>query len=102
MYYIYMLRCEDNSLYTGITTDLDRRLREHREQLNDHSKYTASHPPLAPVRVWQTANRSLASRLEYRIKALTKVKKEALILSPELLETFFGQVLNAVDYTLFL
>lgn len=102
MYYVYVLRCEDNSLYTGITTDLERRFREHREHTTTHSKYTASHAPIAAERVWQAADRSAASRLEYRIKTLTKAKKEALLQAPNLLSEFFGEKLDVSQYTLYL
>lgn len=100
MYYVYILRCEDNSLYTGITTDLERRFREHRERTTTHSKYTASHTPIAPQRVWQAADRSAASRLEYYIKTLTKSKKEALIQDPSLLSDYFKDKLDASEYVL--
>lgn len=102
MYYIYILRCKDNSLYTGITTDPQRRLREHQEHTTSYSKYTASHTPVTMERIWQVVDRSLASRLEYRIKTLPKAKKEALIRDPNLLSVYFETVLDSSAYTVVL
>ncbi len=78
MYYIYMLRCEDDSIYTGITTDVERRMREHFEKGEKCAKYTSSHTPKMLERVWKTSTKSLASKLEYHIKKLPKLKKERL------------------------
>lgn len=83
MYYIYMLRCEDNSLYTGITTDVEHRMKEHFSKVNG-AKYTYSHTAKKLECVWQTENRVLASKLEYHIKKLVKVKKEELIVKNNL------------------
>lgn len=79
MYYIYMLRCKDNSIYTGITTDVERRMKEHFEQNEKCAKYTRRHEAKKLEAVWQTENRALASKLEYAIKQLTKLKKEEII-----------------------
>lgn len=79
MYYIYMLRCEDDSIYTGITTDLERRMSEHFEQNEKCAKYTNSHTPRKLEKVWKTTTKSLASKLEYHIKKLPKLKKENLV-----------------------
>lgn len=78
MYYIYMLRCVDNSIYTGITTNINRRLKEHLGTMKG-AKYTSVHKPLQFEKVWSTSTRSLASKLEYRIKKLSKSEKEELI-----------------------
>lgn len=77
MYYTYIVRCADNSLYTGIATDLERRMREHREGTG--AKYTASHPVTEICAAWSSENRSNASRLENYIKMLKKHQKECLI-----------------------
>ena len=60
MYYIYMLRCKDDSIYTGITTDLDRRMKEHFGAGEKSAKYTRSHVALKLEAAWQT---SLLDRL---------------------------------------
>lgn len=77
MYYIYMIRCLDQSIYTGITTDLSRRMIEHHEKRG--AKYTMSHTMIALEAVWITHSRSLASKQEYAIKQLSRTKKEVLI-----------------------
>ena len=78
LYYIYLVRCADNSLYTGITTDLSRRLREHAGRGGKGAKYTASHPVRVLCAAWSAQTRSEALRLEYRIKCLDKARKERL------------------------
>ncbi len=79
-----MLRCEDNSLYTGITTDIDRRLKEHLAKGNKTAKYTLNHWAIVVEIAWESENRSLASKLEYYIKRLTKRQKEEIVKSRDL------------------
>lgn len=79
MYYTYMLRCEDNSIYTGITVDIERRMEEHYTKNEKCAKYTLTHSAKKLEALWQSDDRSLASKLEYYIKRLTKKQKEALI-----------------------
>ena len=83
MYYTYIMRCEDGSLYTGITTDVQRRLKEHQGELSGGAKYTKGRMPTKVEVVWESDNRSLASKLEYRIKKLSKQDKELLIQYPQ-------------------
>ncbi len=78
MYYTYMLRCEDNSIYTGITTDPERRLKEHVNAGRKAAGYTRSHKAQGFLIMWQSVDRSAASRLEYMIKTLSKAQKERL------------------------
>ena len=86
MYYVYMLRCEDNSLYTGITTNLERRMEEHFTKSDKCAKYTMRHSAKKLETAWQTENRVLASKLEYRIKELSKEEKEQLVKNNNMLE----------------
>lgn len=79
MYYTYIIRCTDDSLYTGITTDVKRRFEEHLSQSEKSAKYTRTHKAIKIEAVWQSKDRISASRLEYQIKRLTKVQKEELI-----------------------
>ena len=83
MYYIYIVRCDDQSLYTGITNDLKRRLNEHILKLPTSAAYTKSRNVIALEALWSAEDRSLASKLEYKIKQLTKLKKEQLIIQNE-------------------
>lgn len=78
MYYLYILECADNSLYTGITTDLNRRLNEHNSSKLG-AKYTSLRRPVKLVYQAQFENRSLASKEEYRIKNLKRNEKLDLI-----------------------
>ena len=97
MYYIYMLRCENNSIYTGITTDVKRRMEEHFNKEPKGAKYTKSHTPQKLECVWETENKVFASKLEYRIKTLTKKQKEDLIKNKDL-EKYFLDKLECDKY----
>lgn len=88
-YFVYLLRCADHSLYTGITTDYRRRLKEHQTQKRG-AKYTASHTPLRLECVWRTDSRSRASQLEYHIKRLSHAQKEQLTRTPQSLSQLLG------------
>lgn len=83
-YYIYIIRCSDNSLYTGITTDIDRRMMEHKTKSKLGAKYTKNHDFLRLEIYFETTDRSLASKLEYHIKRLSKKEKEEIITSKDL------------------
>ena len=79
MYYTYMIRCKDNSIYTGITTDLERRVKEHINKEEKCAKYTKRHTAVKLETAWESENRVYASKLEYHIKRLKKNEKELLI-----------------------
>ena len=76
-----MLRCGDGSIYTGIATDVCRRLAEH--AAGTGSRYLRGRGPLRLLLVRQMGDRSLATRVEYRIKRLGRREKEALLGNPE-------------------
>jgi len=76
-WYLYIIETEGGRLYTGITTDLERRFAEHREGRG--AKFFRRDPPSRRVYQAVFANRAAASREEYRIKRLTKCQKEALL-----------------------
>jgi len=78
MYHLYILRCADGSLYTGITTDVDRRMEEHNSS-SLGAKYTRGRRPVALVFSQSFRDRSEASREEARIKKLSR--KEKLFIS---------------------
>ena len=78
MYYLYILECADQTLYTGITTDLSRRIAEHSDR-KIGAKYTATRRPVKLVYSRKFKNRSSASKAEARIKNLKKSKKLELI-----------------------
>lgn len=79
MWYVYLLRCADNSLYTGITISLERRLIEHNECNKKGAKYTRVRRPVHLAYSEPQPNRQEASRREYQLKRLTKAKKEQLV-----------------------
>lgn len=92
MYYVYILRCEDGSLYTGLTTDVTRRMRQHLGHIKGGAKYTACHKPATLMMLWQTEEKVSAARLEYAIKRLTRRDKERLIADPIQLRVFCPQL----------
>jgi len=76
-WHVYVLRCADGTLYTGITTDLARRVEEHNS--GEGARYTASRGPVALVYDEAAPDRSAASRREAAIKKLSRAEKLALI-----------------------
>jgi putative endonuclease len=78
VYHVYMLSCADGTLYTGITTDLERRLKEH-NQSKVAAKYTRARRPVALVYSKKFKDRSSASIAEAAMKKLSKEEKLALI-----------------------
>ncbi len=81
---VYLLRCRDGTLYTGIATDVARRLAEHRKNSGKGARYLRGRGPLRLVFQRAVGSRSLALRLEHRIKRLPKVQKERLARSHDL------------------
>ena len=79
MYYIYILLCSDDSLYTGITKNLIRRIKEHNWELLWWAKYTLSRKPVKLLYYEKSNNRSDATKREIEIKKLTRNKKLELI-----------------------
>lgn len=78
MYYLYILKCADDSLYTGITTDLERRVEEHNSS-KVGAKYTKCRRPVELVYSKRLSTRSAASKEEARIKALNREEKLEII-----------------------
>ena len=77
-YSLYILRCADGSLYTGIALDVARRLEEHRNGTRG-AKYLRGRTPVELVFERPAGDRAAALRLEHRVKRLSKSEKEALI-----------------------
>jgi len=96
MYYVYILRCEGDNLYTGITTDVPRRVRQHLGQLAGGAKYTATHRPRAIAMVWSAPDRAAASRLEYGVKHLSRREKDRLLAEPARLADLCPQLDGAL------
>ena len=78
---VYLLRCGDGSLYTGVATDVERRLHEHRTGARG-AKYLRGRGPLELVARIDVDDRGEALRLEHRIKRLSRADKESLVDDP--------------------
>ena len=78
-YYFYILRCSDNSLYCGITTDLDRRVTEHNSRTFKGAKYTRAKGPVKLVYHEDFEDMSTALRREAEVKKWKNAQKEELI-----------------------
>ena len=74
---VYVLECDDGSLYTGYTTDIERRVDEHNDGTG--AKYTRPRRPVELVYVERHETRSAAMSREYEIKQLSRAKKERLV-----------------------
>ncbi len=79
MWSVYMIRCGDNSLYTGISNDVPKRFEVHQSGSAKAAKYTRNKHPLKLVFSAEIGDKSAASRAEYRLKKLSKRNKELLI-----------------------
>jgi len=79
-YYVYILKCSDSTFYTGITTDIVRRLDEHNHS-DRGAKYTRVRRPVELIYSEEAEDRRGAAQREYAIKKLTKLKKIELIAS---------------------
>ena len=75
-WFVYMLRCSNGSLYTGITTDVQKRLKVH--NAGKGSAYVRAHRPAKLVVFTIAESRSAASGLEYSVKSLSRVQKTVL------------------------
>ena len=79
MHYIYLVRCSDDSLYCGWTTDLKRRIDAHNGHILGGAKYTRGRRPVTLVYAESFHQKQEAQRREYAIKRMTKTKKLGLI-----------------------
>lgn len=77
-YFVYILKCKDETLYTGIATDVERRLDEHNNS-DKGAKYTRIRRPVTLVYTEELEDRSTASKREYAIKKLKRKEKLRLI-----------------------
>ena len=76
-WYLYILRCADGTLYTGITTDVEKRLQQH--QSGKGAKYTRGRSPLELVYREECGTHSDALKREYAVKSLNREQKEQLV-----------------------
>ncbi|MCR5282770.1 MAG: GIY-YIG nuclease family protein [Lachnospiraceae bacterium] len=90
--YVYVLRCKDQSLYTGITTDLARRLSEHLAKEGQGAKYTRSHPVTGIEAAFEVEDLRIAAKYEYRLKRLSKSQKEELVRDPKCIRGMLSEL----------
>jgi len=79
-WFVYLLRCNDNSLYAGVTTDIKRRVTEHNTSALG-AKYTRARRPVTLAYLEEADSRSDAGKQEYKLRKLTKQKKEQKVAS---------------------
>ena len=91
VWYLYVLRCAEGSLYTGIATDVERRVEEHRTDPKKGAKYLRGRGPFELVLEKRIGTRSLASKVERHVKRLPKAKKEALLIDHRLIERIIAE-----------
>ena len=82
-WYVYLLRCADDTLYAGVARDLPRRLRQHNGELGGGARYTRSRRPVTLAWSESCASRSVALQREMQIKRLTRPQKLSLISGPD-------------------
>ncbi len=88
---IYLLRCGDGSFYTGIATDVSRRIGEH-EQGKRGAKYLRGRGPFELVYQRSVGDRSVALRIEYRLKQLPRIEKEDLQQMPSRIDKLLNEI----------
>jgi putative endonuclease len=88
-WFLYLIECQDGSIYTGITVDVEARYKAH--QTGKGAKYTRTHPPKRLLKVVPFDNRSEASKAEYAVKQLSASEKKMLSISTD---TVFKSQLN--------
>ena len=79
MWYIYVLLCNDNSFYCGITKDVNKRLRQHNGIIKGGAKYTRGRRPCKVIYTKKASDRSEASKKEYAFKKLSRREKEKFL-----------------------
>ena len=79
MWFVYIVRCADGTLYTGIARDVERRIEEHNSNDQLAASYTRSRRPVALAYKEAVETRSAALKREYEIKQLTRSEKDALL-----------------------
>lgn len=95
MCYTYIIRCKNNTLYTGYTTDITRRMEEHKKGIN--SKYTKAKGFDKLEVFFESSNKSQAMKLEYYIKKQSKSKKIWIINNPQI---FVDEVKDKFDISI--
>jgi len=90
-WYLYLIRCRDGSLYTGITTNVARRFAEHQGSGDTGAKYLRGRKPLELVFQRKLGSRSLALGVESKVKKLSKARKEELVIADTRIDEIIKQ-----------
>jgi len=80
VYYVYIIQCADGSYYTGITNDLEKRMRQHNGEIKGGAIYTSNKRPVKLIYTEEFSTHLEASRREIAIKKLNRIQKQKLIL----------------------
>jgi len=96
-WHLYLIRCHDGSLYTGITTDVARRFAEHQGNGNAGAKYLRGRGPLVLVFQKKLGGRSLALGVESKVKKLSKARKEELVRASTRIDEMIKQVRSKIS-----
>ena len=96
-WFVYILHCADNTFYTGITTDITRREKEHNSQTASAAKYTRARQPVRVIYQELLACRATAGRREAAIKKLSRRQKEKLIQGNGQICLFYGAEPTTTD-----
>ena len=88
---VYLVRCRDGSLYTGIATDVSRRIAEHKDGTKG-AKYLRGKGPLTLIYQQEIGDRSLASKIESRIKRLSSAEKSDVITLPDRIGAYLEEL----------
>lgn len=83
---VYLLTCSDGTIYTGITNDINKRIRAHNGLIKGGAKYTSKRRPVNLLRLFEVENKSCALKIEYKIKKLSRQEKLNLVS----LDRFYG------------
>ncbi|GCE31413.1 hypothetical protein KDA_68970 [Dictyobacter alpinus] len=94
LHYVYIVRCKDDTLYTGYTTNVERRVAMH--NAGKGARYTRARLPVVLMMSWQFASKGDALRTEYALKRYPRSQKLRLLASPDLLT----QAMSVTDCTL--
>jgi putative endonuclease len=91
---VYLIRCKDCTLYTGISTDVARRFAQHEEGKAAGAKYLRGRGPLTLVFQKQVGDKNLAMIIENKIKKLSRIEKEELIQMPDIVDEIIKDSYN--------
>jgi putative endonuclease len=96
--FVYILKCKDNSLYTGIASDINRRIRQHLNLIKGGAKYTRSHRVVSVELLLECDDSSACRKMECAIKKLSKPEKNDIISSKEILNRFIEENFSESEF----